>query len=329
MSLGCGVRITSILGLILSVLVQISIPDVRNFASRSPSSLSGNKNRCSLKKKYYLDCFYKRSEATFKAALIYYGEGGNQESLNRIGELLKERFFESTGRSLKLDLLRSYVIEPVQQNEAELDRFFSDYPNWDAYKKRRLYYYHKYPMPEVWVSGTTTGAHWIANDLYEKLKSFESTELMSELDALAVITDRQFEGLGIAIGRIAMTENPMDVAWTSKSAELKNWSDEKVVDELIHELGHVLGLNHAATQCDTRELKRGESLTTEEINEHHRCCSSAPSGRDVMSYCRPRDQVAKDFYFGFQECNRDKIKNRIIPALLSGGEWFFEDKGCQ
>ena len=89
-------------------------------------------------------------------------------------------------------------------------------------------------------------------------------------------------------------------------------TDARVVDELIHEVGHTLYLDHTTKQCQ----KEGMSY-----QEQQACCATSASRDDVMSYCRARTSVNDTFFYGFRDCSRKIITTKIIPAMLSGGEW--------
>jgi hypothetical protein len=117
---------------------------------------------------------------------------------------------------------------------------------------------------------------------------------------------------------VAVTENPMEIAWgLADGGKVEIQSDAKVVDELIHELGHTLNIGHAADQCF------GKGISYEQTKE---CCATSENRNDVLSYCRARDQVDENFFYGFESCNLKTIKDQVIPAMLSGGEWDIKNK---
>ena len=55
-------------------------------------------------------------------------------------------------------------------------------------------------------------------------------------------------------------------------------------------------------------------------------CATSPARDDVMSYCRKRSEVDDEYFYGFKECNRKMIKEKIDPAMLSGGAWAIIDR---
>jgi len=60
--------------------------------------------------------------------------------------------------------------------------------------------------------------------------------------------------------------------------------------------------------------------------ERDACCATSPGKDDVMSYCRRRDKVNETFFYGFKECNLKTIKEKIVPAMLSGDTWEITDR---
>jgi hypothetical protein len=60
--------------------------------------------------------------------------------------------------------------------------------------------------------------------------------------------------------------------------------------------------------------------------EQEICCASSAAKDDVMSYCRRRDRVNTTFFYGFKDCNRRTIKEKVIPAMLKGDAWAIADR---
>jgi hypothetical protein len=259
--------------------------------------------------------FYKkRTSPVLNIGLVYYGEYYTDEDFAKVQELLEHRFEQATNGILKLNVIfrailpfehqiqnyPDYKKEAVIQREPEL----ITEPITDMDKLQRIWYYDNKNMSVV-------------NEIYKNAKSHNLYgKDFSKIDALAVVTGAQFEGLGFASGRVAVTENPMEIAWGLSSGRTEFLSDAKVVDELIHELGHTLYLGHAADQCFD------EGISYEQTQA---CCAASENKNDVLSYCRQRNLVDENLFYGFEACNLKTIKEKVIPAMLSGGEWALKD----
>lgn len=245
--------------------------------------------------------FYKkRNEAVLNVALVYYGDYYSQTDLQRVQKMFEDRVYEATNKMLRLNTVISTVIGFKHLIENYPD-YRQDYVT-DPERLQRLWYYDH------------VGAK-ILVEVYDEFKK-RAPELnisLSQLDALVIITGAQFDALGFASGRVAVTENPMEIAWGLPDGGRVDYvSDAKVVDELIHELGHTLFLDHAASQC----FKPGM-----DYYQSQACCANSPAKNDVMSYCRNRNLVNDLFFYKFEACNLRNIKNLIVPAMLSGGAW--------
>lgn len=247
--------------------------------------------------------FYKKhSEAVLNVALVYYGDYYTMEDLTRVQDLLEERFYAATGNTLKLKTVAKGIYPFKHQ--------IQNYPEYtqphvtDIDRLQRLWYYDNKGskvMKEVW-------------DVTKEARDID----LEDLDALLIVTGAQFEALGFASGRVVITENPMEIAWGREGGgRVEFVTDARVVDELIHEVGHAMFLDHASNQCQKPGMTYAEKLA---------CCESSPAKDDVMSYCRNRSKVDEDFFYGFRDCNLRTIKNKIIPALLNGGEWKIADR---
>ncbi|GEM_PF-2382548 len=259
--------------------------------------------------------FYKkRSQAIFNIGLIYYGDLYTDENFSKVQDLLEKRFELATNGELKLNVifrailpfknqikdLPDYKFEQIVQKEPVL----ITEPVTDMDKLQRIWYAENKGMSVV-------------NEVYQEAKTHNLYgKDFSKLDALAVVTGAQFEGLGFASGRVAITENPMEIAYGHKYGRTEIQSDAKVVDELLHELGHSLSLGHATEQCFANGI---------DYKETQACCALAENKNDVLSYCRQRDMVNENFFYGFEACNMKTIREKIIPAMLKGGEWELKD----
>lgn len=244
--------------------------------------------------------YLKRERAELSVGLVYYGRYWNEEDLKRIAPLLKKRFSLATEYNVVLNIVFTDVLD--YKNKIEN---FPDYRPVDVRSNitdpkrlQRLWYYDN-------VGGRVLG------EVYEEFKkSPKGKSYYPKVDALLVVSGAQFEALGLAHGRVAITEQPREIAWGLPDGGRTEYvSDESVVDELVHELGHIMFLGHTSTQCMSRDLT---------LEERQACCEASPSGQDVMSYCRKRSAVDEDFFHKFESCNLGMIKDLVAPAMLRG-----------
>ncbi|MCC7441576.1 MAG: hypothetical protein IT285_08085 [Bdellovibrionales bacterium] len=258
-------------------------------------------------------------QPALRVALIHHGRDLSMTDLDRVWEMLAPRFLEATGCQLRLERATTRIVPLKSETNLwliprEIRPIFGGkrWPRGLSLAERarlaRLRYYYAAEGSGRIVREIRSIARRIPKETY---------------DALVVLTAAQFEGLGFGLpNEMAVTEQPVEIAWAAQGGgETRFESDARVVDELIHELGHVIGLNHASFICN--QLPEGLPF-----GEMERCCAESPSRNDVMSYCRPRSTVSDSFFFGFTECNRAKIRNRVIPALLAGRPFRYEAAGC-
>ena len=244
--------------------------------------------------KYY----QKRAEPVVNIALIYYGDYYTPEDLLRVQNLFEKRFHLATDRALTVNTVFSQIIPFKNQ--------LSDFPDY-----RQEYVTAPDRLQRLWYYDNVGAA--VIKEVYDQVKAD-----LKKIDYLLVVTGAQFDALGFASGRVGITENPMEIAWGLKDGgRVEFVSDERVVDELIHEMGHTMFLGHASSQCQKPGLS---------IEEKERCCEESPAKNDVMSYCRSRNKVDANFFYGFEACNLRTIKEKIIPALLKGGEWAVKNR---
>lgn len=239
-----------------------------------------------------------RTDATLNVALVYYGHYWSESDMQRLVPLLKQRFEESTNHLVKLNIAHTGALPYKHQ--------ITDYPDYrsgditDPARLQRLWYYDN------------MGPRVLA-EVYEEFKASDLGRHYENLDALLVVSGAQYDALGFASGRVAITEQPREIAWgLPDGGRTEIVSDENLVDELVHELGHVMFLGHSSTRCQAPNLT---------LEQRQACCEVSPARNDVMSYCRDRRQVDEDFFFKFESCNLGMIEQLIVPAMLEGKQW--------
>lgn len=243
--------------------------------------------------------FTSRTQAIYNVALVDYGKEHTSEQLSQIKELLEKRFYLATQKMLKVNVTFVKSL-PYQFNIANYPKYTNGQIT-DPKRLQRLWYYDN------------VGAK-ILQEVYDNFVKAVPYSTVAKLDALAIVTGAQFDGLGYAYGRVAVTESPREIAWGTAGGGYTEPVDDygKIVDELIHEIGHTLFMDHASSQCQKPGM-------TYELTQA--CCEKSAAKNDVMSYCRNRNWVDNENnFFGFSDCNLRNLKNKIIPALLNGGQ---------
>lgn len=240
-----------------------------------------------------------RTSPVLNVALLDYGQEQNPTQLAEIKKLLEERFYLATAKMIRLNIS---VVKSIPY-KFQLKNY-PDYTNGnitDPQRLQRLWYYD-------FINGN------ILSEVYDVFVKSESASVVSQIDAIATITGAQFDGLGFAYGRVAVTESPREIAWgLADGGRTEYISKGQIVDELIHEIGHAIFLDHAVTQCQDPALSYKQQIA---------CCEASSNKNDVMSYCRNRAAVNDtDVFFGFEACNLRNIKNKIVPAMLKGLAW--------
>lgn len=248
--------------------------------------------------------YAKRDKPILNIALVYYGDYYTEEDLTRVQALLETRFAKATDELVTLNVVVKAIL-PFKNQLSNFPEYRQQYVT-EPDRLQRLWYYDN------------VGAR-IINEVYEQVKANpELKPTLQSIDSLVIVTGAQFDALGFASGRVAVTENPMEIAWgLPDGGRVELVTDERVVDELIHEIGHVMFLDHASGQCQ----KPGMSY-----KQTQECCLTSPAKDDVMSYCRNRSKVDADVFYGFAECNLRTIKNKIVPAMLEGKAWNIADR---
>lgn len=243
--------------------------------------------------------YLARSKPEINVALVDYGQEQSASQLTKIKTLLESRFYLATNKMLRLNVVLTKSI-PYQYN-------INRYPDY-----RQPYVTNKKRLQRLWYYDHVNGN--IITEIYKNVKATTSASVLKKIDVIASVTGAQFDGLGIAYGRLGVTESPREIAWNlSNGGYTEVVSAGSAVDELIHEIGHAIYIDHASTQCQAAGMT---------YQEKEACCAKSPARNDVMSYCRDRSKINDtNVYYKFEACNLRNLKNKIVPAIVKGGKW--------
>ena len=236
--------------------------------------------------------FSKRETPVLNVALVSYGSDLTKDDLNRITPKIIDGFYKATDGEISLNIqhIDSFSLKNRNLKDFKVGSIS------DEERLKRIWYYK---------NGSD---QLITEEVYKATKDSISKDELKKIDLLLVASGAQFEGLGFNYGRFVIVESPWEVAFELEDGgKVEHLSDETLVDEFIHELGHAIGMNHAA-ECTG-------------LN----CCDNMKSANDVMSYCRDRRKVNEGEFFGFEECHMSYIRNIFLPILKNGGEAKFKN----
>jgi hypothetical protein len=265
--------------------------------------------KCSIANSIKPMCWRKRDKPELNIALIYYGgDSMKMEDLERIEPLLKDRFYKATDGALSLNIMTKKIL-PFKQ------KMPVGYTYKNITDPKRL--------QRIWYIENVDGR--VLTEIYEEYKKVENPETIHNIDVVLTISSAPFNAIGLANGRVSATKYPVEAGYgLPDGGEVIYPSDYAIVDEFIHELGHNMFLGHTSSPCMSHIIKKKLGFTeyTEELfREVDRCCEQSPSKNDALSYCRKRAKVSENFMHGYESCNLDMIKNKIVPNMLNGGAW--------
>ncbi|MBS1963277.1 MAG: hypothetical protein JST04_13765 [Bdellovibrionales bacterium] len=267
---------------------------------------------CSLVDSPNPPCFHPHVTPTFKIIVVHYGDHAAQYDFEAAKRLYVERFNREMGRGVTVEIVDSAVI-PLKVEPRDLVAMESHVGGNDPAQKtrdrlERLWYYY------------FSGPDGLIDEVRTLLLDGGHRPALEEADAVLVVSEPQFEALGFASGAFGFTEQPSEIAWALSDGGRTEWQPSaRLVDELMHETGHLLGLDHASAHCFADSTPPNDRVA---------CCAKSAGRNDVMSYCRDRAAVKGNFYYGFTDCTRKYVRKTTARALLRGEARPFQDQAC-
>ncbi len=253
----------------------------------------------------YHVCFIKREDPIIKAVLFQYGNYGDISKLDTYSSTIENRFGTATNGEVLISI--ENVIRHPLPKEGHKGPLPNSKPHDYTSIRQQYPWINTDSLERVWYYYNSTGEN-IAQEAYQTLLDSEDSSKLTDVDLIIIFSEAQFEGLAKSVGRVVLAEYPMEVAWAKEvSYRTEERGEWYIADQVIHEIGHVMGLKHATPNCFPY------SDTTEA------CCAESPNKDDIMSYCRKRLLVSDTFGYRFKTCTLNYLKNGFLPVLISGG----------
>lgn len=266
--------------------------------------------------------FQRRQNPVIRAALMYYGdEAVRVEDLRReYVQVIETRFVYANSNIFQLKITSFLTASLPEENFVSVSSGIFDEGLTYNYSEvsRRWPLVQEGSIKKFWHYYRNTD-NCLALEAYGAFRLREPN-LFDNFDILIVLTDLPLRHPALRIGRVLLIQRTGFYGWViRKNANLRRLVVNEnpavikrtqwfVAEETIHEVGHVLGLNHSCVQDDVVYSRKGQII-----------CSQCCARNDIMSLCRDRSRASVAFVHRFSNCALRFIRRNSLPTVMVGG----------
>jgi len=230
-------------------------------ASFGSGLLAGTAGCSAIDQTFFNDSFdYEYPEVV----LFSYGLSSQERRFEDLSSRIEEEFYEATEGAVELNVNGATHFDLENHGFAEVKQRYSYMEDFEHEKDvPRIWYYHNQEVLESEISRRA-----------DRVSS-------KETDVVVAVTDLQFEGNGLYLGTdwtgrnkhgIAMVPSILLGGFVNEDYNRIIMSDNDIIEETVHELGHYYGTDHRE---DGRDCLMSHGRDTSEINDPHEFCEKS------------------------------------------------------
>lgn len=199
-----------------------------------------------------------------EVVLFSYGLSSQEHRFEELSSGIEEEFYEATEGAIELNVAGTTHFDPESHYFAEIKQRYSYMEDFEHEKDvPRIWYYHNQDVLE--------------SEISRKVDRVSS----KETDVAVAVTDLQFEGNGLYLGTdwdrgnkhgLAMVPSILLGGFVNEDYNRIMMSDNEIVEETIHELGHYYRTGHRE---DGRDCLMSHGRDTSEIMDPHEFCEKS------------------------------------------------------